>query len=161
MQPQESLQNDQTSCCIVVHIPVHARTCHLVGGRLIGTFDAPGGLLGYAGIIGNRPLAMYLTVDRKHAVIGSMVDAAGEDLSQAALDKLVSTPMTKKTWGQLDASAWIADGAGNAPRIVYTFTDRNCPYCNKFWSDARRWVKAGKVQLRHVMVGILRLDLAP
>lgn len=39
--------------------------------------------------------------------------------------------------------------------MVYVFTDPNCPYCNKFWSDARPWVKAGKVQLRHVVVGIL------
>ena len=29
------------------------------------------------------------------------------------------------------------------------------PYCNKLWADARPWVDAGKLQLRHVMVGIL------
>jgi thiol:disulfide interchange protein DsbG len=140
--------------------PAPIKALEAKGVEVVGTFDAPGGVFGYAGIIGNRPLAMYLTVDRKHAIIGSMVDVNGEDLSQAALDKLVSEPMTKKTWGQLGASAWIADGARNAPRIVYTFTDPNCPYCNKFWNDARPWVKAGKVQLRHVMVGILRPDSA-
>ena len=57
-------------------------------------------------------------------------------------------------WRQLEASHWIADGRDGA-RVVYVFTDPNCPYCNKLWSDARPWVAAGQIQLRHVIVGIL------
>ena len=57
-------------------------------------------------------------------------------------------------WRQLETSHWIADGRTGA-RVVYVFTDLNCPYCNKLWSDARPWVNSGKVQLRHVIVGIL------
>lgn len=55
----------------------------------------------------------------------------------------------------LQNSSWIADGSIGAHRVVYVFTDPNCPYCNKFWAEARPWVQAGKVQLRHVIVGIL------
>jgi thiol:disulfide interchange protein DsbG len=141
-------------------LPAPIKALQAKGVEVVGTFAAPAGLLGYAGIVQNRPLAMYVTADRKQVIIGTMLGANGEDLSQASLDKLVSAPMTKKTWTQLDASNWIGDGAKNAPRIVYTFTDPNCPYCNKFWTDARPWVKSGKVQLRHVMVGILRPDSA-
>ena len=43
----------------------------------------------------------------------------------------------------------------DAPGTVYVFTDPNCPYCSKFWADARPWVDSGAVVLRHVMVGIL------
>ncbi|MBW5465082.1 thiol:disulfide interchange protein DsbG, partial [Pseudomonas aeruginosa] len=32
------------------------------------------------------------------------------------------------------------------------------PYCTMFWEQARPWVDAGKVQLRHIMVGIIRED---
>jgi thiol:disulfide interchange protein DsbG len=60
-----------------------------------------------------------------------------------------------RAWKALEASAWIADGRADAPRVVYAFTDPNCPYCNRFWHDARPWVDAGKVQVRHVLVGIL------
>jgi len=60
-----------------------------------------------------------------------------------------------ETWKALGESAWIPDGRANAPRVVYVFIDPNCPYCSRFWSDARPWVESGKVQLRHVMVGIL------
>jgi thiol:disulfide interchange protein DsbG len=63
--------------------------------------------------------------------------------------------MTLKTWNQLEKSNWIANGSKSAPRIIYTFTDPNCPYCNKFWNEAQPWVNAGKVQVRHVLVGIL------
>lgn len=58
-------------------------------------------------------------------------------------------------WVELEHSRWVADGRNDAPRKVYVFTDLNCPYCTKLWSDARPWVASGKVQLRHVIVGVL------
>ncbi|MFZ3036229.1 MAG: thiol:disulfide interchange protein DsbG [Rugosibacter sp.] len=122
---------------------------------MIGTFDTPGGLTGYAGMTQQQPLAIYLTADGKQAIVGTMIDAKGNNLSQKPLDELVSKPMTEKVWKQLEKSTWIGDGKNNAPRVIYPFTDPNCPYCNKFWNDARPWVTSGKVQLRHVMVAIL------
>ena len=35
-----------------------------------------------------------------------------------------------------------------------------CPFCNRFWEVARPWVDSGKVQLRHVIVGVIRPDSA-
>lgn len=135
--------------------PAPIKALEAKGIEVIGTFDAPGGLSGYAGMIEQQPLAIYLTADGKQAIVGSMIDAEGVDLSQEPLNRLVSKPMTEKVWKLLEGSSWIADGAKNAPRVIYTFTDPNCPYCNKFWKDARPWVKAGKVQVRHVIVAIL------
>ncbi|MHB0984251.1 MAG: thiol:disulfide interchange protein DsbG [Sulfuricella sp.] len=135
--------------------PAPIKALEAQGAEVIGTFAAPGGLTGYAGMIEQQPLAIYLTADGKQAIIGTMIDAKGANLSQEPLDRLVSKPMTAKIWKQLEKSAWIADGSKNAPRVIYTFTDPNCPYCNKFWNDARPWVKAGKAQLRHVIVAIL------
>ena len=135
--------------------PAPIKALEAQGIEVIGTFKAPGGLTGYAGVIEMQPLAIYLTADGKQAIVGSMIDAKGNNLSQKSLEKLVSKPMTDRAWKQLEQSTWIGDGKNNAPRIVYTFTDPNCPYCNKFWNDARPWVTSGKVQLRHVMVAIL------
>jgi len=59
------------------------------------------------------------------------------------------------TWTELEQTRWLADGRDDAPRKVYVFTDANCPYCTKFWSDARPWVDSGKVQLRHVLVAVI------
>ena len=135
--------------------PAPIKALEAQGIEVIGTFEAPGGLTGYAGMIEQQPLAIYLTADGKQAIVGPMIDGKGNNLSQKPLEKLVSKPMTDKAWKQLEKSTWIADGNKNAPRVIYTFTDPNCPYCNKFWNDARPWIKSGKVQLRHVMVAIL------
>ena len=135
--------------------PAPIKALEAQGVEVLGTFKAPGGLTGYAGMMAQQPLAIYVTADGKQAIIGSMIDAKGVDLSQEPLNRLVSKPMTEKIWKQLEGSTWIADGVKNAPRVIYTFTDPNCPYCNKFWNDARPWVTAGKVQVRHIMVAVL------
>lgn len=135
--------------------PAPIKAIEAQGVEVIGTFKAPGGLTGYAGVVEMQPLAIYLTADGKHAIVGSMIDAKGNNLSQKSLENLVSKPMTDRVWKQLEQSTWVADGKNTAPRVIYTFTDPNCPYCNKFWNDARPWVASGKVQLRHVMVAIL------
>lgn len=125
------------------------------GLTIVGTFPSPGGLTAYAAYMGRQPVALYLTPDGKHAIAGTLLDAQGQDLTGDALEERVAGPMSEETWRRLEKSHWIADGRDDAPRTVYVFTDPNCPYCNKLWADARPWVDAGKVQLRHIMVGIL------
>lgn len=84
------------------------------------------------------------------AAVVSAVGAADPPLTTAVATGSVES----SAWRQLAASHWIGDGRDGA-RVVYVFTDPNCPYCNKLWSDARPWVTAGRIQLRHVIVGIL------
>lgn len=128
------------------------------GAVIKGTFDAPNGLRGYAAEYHNNGIALYLTPDGKHVLVGSLFDEQGQDLSAEPLDKMVYTPMSKEIWAKMEKTAWIQDGKTDAPRIVYLFSDPNCPYCNMFWQQARPWVESGKVQLRHIMVGIIRPD---
>lgn len=130
------------------------------GLEVIGEFDAPSGLRGYAGVAGQRPVAVYATADGQHAVVGTLVNSKGEDVGAEALQRLVAEPISKRTWAQLEGSDWVADGKADAPRVVYTFSDPNCPYCNRFWSAARPWIDSGKVQLRHIIVGVIRPDSA-
>ncbi|WP_043527479.1 thiol:disulfide interchange protein DsbG [Litchfieldella xinjiangensis] len=121
-------------------------------------FEAPGGLTGYAASYQGQEMAIYLTEDGEHAVVGNLVDAEGNNLSLAPLERLVRAPQDNQLWQDLGNSHWIRDGDTDAPRIVYTFTDPNCAYCRQFWEQTRPWVEAGKVQLRHIMVGILEHD---
>ena len=76
------------------------------------------------------------------------------------LQELVAGPMGDRMLSQLESSEWVLDGSASAPRVIYTFSDPNCPFCNRLWQAARPWVDAGKVQLRHVMVGVIREDSA-
>jgi thiol:disulfide interchange protein DsbG len=130
------------------------------GLEVLGQFDAPSGLRGYAGLAGGQPLTVYATADGQYALVGMLINAKGEDVGAEPLQRLVAEPMSKRIWSQIEASHWIADGQSDAPRVVYAFSDPNCPYCNRFWKAARPWVDAGKVQLRHIMVGVIRADSA-
>lgn len=123
--------------------------------QIVGEFKAPGGLQAYAGITQQQPLAIYLTPDGKHVIIGTMMDEAGADVTQAGLAQATIGPWTTLTWEALSESRWVADGKDTAPHIIYMFTDPNCPFCHKFWEQARPWVDSGKVQIRHILVGML------
>ena len=138
-------------------LPPAIKKIEAKGAKIIGSFDAPGGLRGYAAQHQNRGMALYLTQDG-NVLVGNLYDADGKDLSLAPLQKLVYEPMAKQVWAEMEKSNWIADGKKDAPRVVYLFSDPNCPYCNMFWEQARPWVDSGKVQLRHIMVGIIRED---
>ncbi|WEJ23316.1 thiol:disulfide interchange protein DsbG [Pseudomonas sp. SD17-1] len=147
-----------TQLAVAEELPKAVQQIEAKGAKVTGSFDAPNGLKGYAAQFQNRGVALYLTPDGKHVLVGSLFDEQGQDLSEAPLEKLVYGPMAKQVWAKLDKTAWIADGKADAPRVVYLFSDPNCPYCNMFWQQARPWVDSGKVQLRHIMVGIIRAD---
>jgi thiol:disulfide interchange protein DsbG len=130
------------------------------GVEIIGPMKAQGGLQAWAGQRQGQPLAMYLTPDGKHVVTGVLLNAEGEDVNRSALETLVQPALDKQAWDTVQTTHWVADGSAKAPREIYVFTDPNCPYCNKLWADARPWVEAGKVQLRHILVGVIRPDSA-
>lgn len=128
------------------------------GLTIHGEFEGPAGLTGYGASHSAGEVAIYLLPGGEHAIVGTLVDAEGNNLSEPALDKHVRAAQFAEVWQDLEASHWIGDGNPDAERIVYTFTDPNCPYCRQFWHDARPWIEAGKVQLRHIMIGVLASD---
>lgn len=128
------------------------------GARVGEAFDAPGGMTGYTITLRGRTMAVYVTEDGEHAVVGTLFDADGNNLSRKRIAEAASKPQAENVWSRLTDSRWIADGSEDAERVIYVFTDPNCPYCHGFWQAARPWVDAGAVQLRHVMVGVIKQD---
>lgn len=128
------------------------------GLTIHGPLDVPGGLPAFAASSGTQPLAVYIMPDSNYALIGTLIDAQGKPVADEALKRVASEPMEREAWTALEAAAWVQDGSPTAERIVYAFTDANCPFCNELWRSARPWVEAGKVQIRHVMVGVIRAD---
>jgi thiol:disulfide interchange protein DsbG len=135
--------------------PAPLRALEDQGVTVVGPLPPVGGLKAWAAYSGQHPIALYATPDGKYIIAGTMLDAAGNDVNHDVLEKTVAQSMTSGAWAQLERSRWVLDGSSKAPRIVYVFTDPNCPFCNKFWGDSRPWVDSGKVQLRHILLGIL------
>lgn len=61
----------------------------------------------------------------------------------------------EQVWDRLESADWIALGADEPERVVYAFTDPNCPYCNLLWRASKPYYSEG-LQVRHIMVGILK-----
>lgn len=137
--------------------PAAVQALEAQGLAVIKEFEAGKGLRGFAGIAASSPVSIYV-LPNGEAIVGTRLSATGKPLDSEVLEKLVAQPMQDKEWDLLAESTWVLDGKADAPRIVYTFSDANCPYCNRFWQAARPWVDAGKVQLRHIMVGVIRTD---
>lgn len=126
------------------------------GLTIVDTFEAPGGLVGYAARFQGQAIALYLTPDGEHVLIGNLLNLAGEDIAAEPLYQAVIGPEQERAWNLMANAKLVQDGDVNAPRVIYTVTDPNCPYCHRFREAAQPWIDAGLVQLRHLMVGIIR-----
>jgi len=118
-------------------------------------FEAPGGLIGYTGRAGGRELVVYATPDGQHVLLGTLLDAEGNNLSQQHLADHLSQPDLAEAWERLASAEWIATGARDPERVVYMFTDPYCPYCNAIWRASRPYYEEG-LQIRHLLVGVIR-----
>jgi thiol:disulfide interchange protein DsbG len=137
------------------HYPAPVQALVKQGLVIKGPLRAPDGYTGYVGEYGGRPVPVYLLPDRQHAMVGTLFDATGKDLTQEPLEAATRPALDATTWARLDKAAWIAEGATRPKRIVYVFTDTECPYCHKLWEATQPYLAAGDVQVRHVMVAVI------
>src|SRR5690606_21885210 len=77
-------------------LPAAIKAVEARGAEVVGRFDAPGGLQGYAARYNGQGMALYLTPDGEHVLVGSLLDAKGEDLTRGHLEKLVYEPLGKE-----------------------------------------------------------------
>lgn len=123
------------------------------GMKVDRELDAPEGYQGYVGHFRGRKLPVYVMPDGKHILIGTMYDLSGHDLTTPAMRQV--SAFTEAQWQALEKSTWVAEGDKDAKRVVYVFTDTECPYCHKFWKASQPWIKKGGVQVRNILVAVI------
>ena len=111
------------------------------------TLPAPEGFRGFVGSYQGGTMPIYLLPDGKHVVIGTVFDASGNNLTQAPLQAATRRGLTEATWNDLGKSTWIAEGSTTPRRIVYVFTDTECPYCHKLWLATQPLLVGSDVQV--------------
>ncbi|EKH6435754.1 thiol:disulfide interchange protein DsbG [Klebsiella oxytoca] len=142
--------------CYAEELPAPVKAIEKQGITIIKPFEAPGGMKGWLGKYQDMGVAIYLTPDGKHAISGYMYDESGTNLSEQLFQQELYTPAGQEMWKKLESARWLLDGNENAPTILYVFADPFCPYCQQFWQQARPWVESGKVQLRTLLVGVIK-----
>lgn len=126
------------------------------GYTFVKQIDAPEGLIGWTGHKDGYPSTVFISKDQKNYIVGDLFNVQNQNLSEQAINQHVKSAVLDEIWKSLEKSTWIQDGNPDAPKTIYVFSDVNCPYCHTFWKQARPWVDSGKVQLRHIMVGVIR-----
>ncbi len=137
-------------------LPAPVKQIEKQGIEIIKPFDAPGGLKGWLGRYQGMGVAVYLTPDGKHAISGYMYDENGNNLSEKLFQDEIYVPEGRKMWDRLLKTPAIKEGDARAPRTLVVFADPFCPYCKKFWQMAQPWVDSGKVQMRTLLVGVIK-----
>ncbi len=143
------------ACAQAQDVPAPIRALAGQGVTIKGPLTAPPGFKGYVGDYRGRSLPIYLLPDGQHVVIGTLLDASGNDLTRAPLQAAATPSLGAAAWAQLAKASWIAEGATHPKRIVYVFTDTECPYCHKLWAATQPLLAGGDVQVRHVMVAVI------
>ncbi|MEO9079231.1 MAG: thiol:disulfide interchange protein DsbG, partial [Rhodanobacter sp.] len=144
-----------TACAQAQDYPAPVKALASKGITIKGTLPATAGLKGYIGNYQGQSMPVYLLADGKHVVIGTLFDAEGNDLTQGPLQAATAPSLDEATWTDLSKASWIAEGAIKPKRIVYVFTDTECPYCHKLWLATQPLLAGGDVQVRHIMVAVI------
>ena len=131
------------------------------GVEITGSLEAPTGFEGFVAQYQGRKLPVYALPDGKHIVIGSLLDLDGNDLTGPALANASGSSLSEAQWQALQGSNWVAEGNPHAQRIVYVFVDTRCPYCQHLWQASQPFLKKGGVQVRNILVAVIRPESLP
>jgi thiol:disulfide interchange protein DsbG len=125
------------------------------GIAIQGPLSAPPGFTGFVGEYDGRKMPIYVLPDGKHMVIGTLFDETATDLTQAPLQEATTPVLDASLWAELAKASWIAEGSVKPKRIVYVFTDTECPYCHRLWQATQPLLAGGDVQVRHIIVAVI------
>lgn len=135
-------------------LPAPVQLIEQQGVTIVGTFEGPDDITGYVGEYQGQGLTLYVTADGENAFIGTWLDAEGNDRGAEHIRRLVEAPRYANAWESLEQADWVAEG--DADTIIYTFTDPFCPHCRRMHESLHSYVESGQIQVRHIMVGIIR-----
>lgn len=137
-------------------LPAPVKALQQQGLTIRGEMPAPKGFRGYIAEYRGDVMPVYLLPDGKHTVIGTLYDANGEDLTSDAFADAVQPKLGAADWKALADSIWIAEGARQPKRVVYVFSDTECPYCHRLWQEVQPLLAGGDVQVRYIMVAVIK-----
>jgi len=82
-------------------------------------------------------------------VVGAVSAAGASHGTTAAAEQA----KIEKVMARFAAAHWIVEGDGK--RIIYAFTDPNCPYCRKLFDELQPYIGPRDLQVRWIVVGYL------
>ncbi len=146
----------------VIPVPpaVQATLDKLTGGKaqILKAFKAPNGLIGLALSLGaGHNTILYASADGAYLFQGAIIDAQGQNLTQAAADTMLPQPPTAaENFAALDKAVTYLWGQDSAKKELWIVFDPNCIYCHKAFEDLKSYVADGTVKVHILQVGFLK-----
>lgn len=125
--------------------------------NVASTFPGPSGLTGMVIRQPGQPDSIaWITPDRKSVIPGAVYDAAGNDLTRDAMytTGIFESPGKVLTSAAANTTRPVDDGKSGP--VVTFFLDPNCIYCHVLYGDIQPYVRAGKIRVRYVLVGVVK-----
>ncbi|MBP0623340.1 thiol:disulfide interchange protein DsbG [Cupriavidus consociatus] len=131
------------------------------GVKVIKTFPAVSGLTGWALEKDGQQSIVYTTSDNQTLLVGNLVGEGGENISARYEQQFLPKPDFSSTFAEVEKSSYVVEGTVKAPkRILYVFTDAECPYCHLAWKALQPYEAAG-LQVRWVLVAVIKPSSLP
>lgn len=110
------------------------------------------GLTGYIVKHGGYQTVVYS--EDGYLMLGPLYGPEGQNLSKQYARKYTPQPDVGKIINALDTDYLVTQGPDGAPAL-YVFADPNCIFCHKLYQQTEPLVKAGKLRIHWIMVGVL------
>lgn len=135
-----------------------ARALHAYGNfQVLHTAPGPDGLTAALVSSGKQEAIVWIAGNGAAVLLGRAVGPDGQDLSHQAA---VAMGIAPKTLAASEVAAEVAKRqtilVGSKGPELTAFMDPNCIWCHKLYKDAEPLIKAGKLRLRVLLVGIIK-----
>ncbi|WP_171020389.1 thiol:disulfide interchange protein DsbG [Cupriavidus sp. 2SB] len=131
------------------------------GISIVKSFPAASGLTGWVLERDGEHSIVYTTSDRKTMLVGNLVTDNGKILSAEYEDRYMPKADFAGLYAELEKAPQVVEGTqANPKRVLYIFTDPECPYCHLAWKALQPYEAAG-LQVRWVMVAVIKPSSLP
>jgi thiol:disulfide interchange protein DsbG len=96
--------------------------------------------------------------DGEFAFFGNLITADGKNLSQEYNQKYIVSKQAIDAYKSINTLSYVTQGSDKAAHKAYVLIDPNCIFCHQLYLDMAPLIKAKKLQIRWVPVGIMRPD---
>lgn len=113
---------------------------------------------GMTGYLIKQTSGQYAVVMGKdgYLYVGGIIGPDGKNIIQKYMAKYVPAKDYSKFKAQLDKIGHLVTWGKDGAPVAYVFADPNCIFCHKFYEMAEPLVKAGKLQVKWVIVDFLK-----
>ena len=105
-------------------------------------------------------MILIVQKDGEFAFFGNIITADGKNLSQEYNQKYIVSKQAISAYKNIDTLSYVTQGSDKAAHKAYVLIDPDCIFCHQLYLDMAPMIKAGKLQIRWVPVGIMRPDSA-